>query len=140
MSIKLSDVVAQVESGGSILAMRYEPAYSPPEASVEACIAAASTYIDYITALTICKTSWGKFQIMGGNLYSAPLSLSENILRYATDEALQLATFNKFIETIGFENVEFSTLTANQLNRFALAYNGSIVYAQSLQKAYAELS
>jgi len=137
--IRLSDVVAQVESGGSIYAMRYEPTYSPPKSSVEACIAAAGTYIDYLTALEICKMSWGKFQIMGGNLYSAPLSLSVNIIRYAGDEALQLSTFNKFIASIGFEDVEFSTLTPNQLNRFALAYNGSSVYAQSLQAAYGEM-
>ncbi len=132
--ILLSQVVAQVESGGSIFAMRYEPAYEPSNAA--ACQAAAGEYMSMETAAMICKTSWGRYQIMGDNLYGPVINLRVNIIRYASNEILQLHSFCTFISSLGFQDVDFSTLSEKDLEKFAVLYNGSAVYAESLSAAY----
>jgi hypothetical protein len=134
--ILLSQVVAQVESGGSIFAMRYEPNFAPHPASVAACQTAAGEYISTETARMICKTSWGRYQIMGDNLYGPVINLRVNIISYATNEIIQLHSFATFIGSIGFQDVDFSTLSDEDLEKFAVLYNGSAVYADSLKSAY----
>jgi hypothetical protein len=134
--ILLSQVVAQVESGGSIFAMRYEPNFGPHPASVAACQTAAGEYISTETARMICKTSWGRYQIMGDNLYGQEIGLRVNIIQYASNEILQLHSFATFIGSLGFQDVDFGALSETDLQKFAVLYNGSLVYADSLKSAY----
>jgi hypothetical protein len=137
--ILLSQVVAQVESSGDIFALRYEPTYEPSSASIVACRSAASSYMSVESARMICKTSWGRYQIMGDNLYGSAIQLRDNIIQYASNEILQLHSFATFIGSLGFQDVDFATLSELDLQKFALAYNGSLIYADSLNSAYEQL-
>ncbi len=136
--ILLSDVVAWVESGGNILAMRYEPLWIPQNASAVKASAVAG-YMDEATADMICKCSWGKYQIMGDNLYG-PLGFKSTLFDLLSSPSLQLELFRKFIGLHGFNDAPFLTMLPNDLIRFAMAYNGSAVYADSLRKAYTYLT
>ena len=136
--ILLSDCVAYVESRNNPLAMRYEPTYQFNPANIDKAIAhATGGWIDTDTAAMILSTSWGAYQIMGDNLYT--LGYQGTIAEFLTTEALQLDYFNRFIQSIGFSNAAFSSMDGQELDNFAMRYNGSPVYANSLQKAYQAL-
>lgn len=133
--ILLSDCVAQVESSGNPLAMRFEPDYTPTLSSVQLVQKyAANGYMDNITARMIASTSWGKFQIMGANLY-AVLKYEDTIFSYLSDAGSQLVSFRDFISQIGFTDGPFSMMSENALLKFARLYNGSDVYASALRQA-----
>lgn len=137
--ILLSDVVAQVESAGNLLAMRFEPDYVPSMVGIQNCQNyVVNGYIDYKTARNICQTSYGKYQIMGDNLFNE-LNYKNTLFNYLSSEENQLLTFSEFIKKIGFENIEFNLIPKNELNNFAIHYNGSVVYANSLENAYGVL-
>ena len=146
--ILLSDCVAQVESSGNPLAMRYEPDYTPTLNSIQLTqkFAAngymdtntANGYMDTNTARMIASTSWGKFQIMGANLY-AVLKYEDTLVSFLSDVGSQLAAFQSFIGHIGFTDGPFSLMSENALLRFARLYNGSEVYAESLKHAYGQM-
>jgi Protein of unknown function (DUF3380). len=134
--ILLSDCVGQVESSGNPGAMRYEPDYNPPLSSIQTVQKyATGGYMDLTTARMIASTSFGEFQIMGANLY-AVLKYQKTIADYLTSPQDQLETFRAFIEQLGFSDDPFSLMSEPAILRFARLYNGSEVYAQSLQEAY----
>lgn len=135
MLIMLSEVVAQVESSGNLLAMRYEPAWTPQN-EMNAQHYATGGWIDEPTAAMICKTSWGKYQIMGDNLYGA-LGYNGTLVDYLNSPIRQLKYFQAFLRTIGFSDVDFGTMTPSEKVAFGSAYNGNgPVYADSLDSAY----
>ena len=135
----LSEVVAQVESSGNPLAMRYEPAWNPQN-EMNAQHYATGGWIDEPTAAMICKTSWGKYQIMGDNLYGA-LGYDGTIVDFLNNPLRQLRYFQAFLRTIGFADVVFNAMSEADKVAFGAAYNGNgPVYAQSLNSAYAELA
>lgn len=137
--ILLSDCVAQVESANNPLAMRYEPDYLPTLTSIQLTQKFASNgYMDTITARMIASTSWGKFQIMGANLYSV-LKYEDTIVSFLSDVGSQLAAFQSFIAHLGFTDGPFKHMSETALLKFARLYNGSEVYAQSLNDAYPQL-
>ena len=134
----LSEVVAQVESSGNPLAMRYEPAWNPQN-EMNAQHYATGGWIDEPTAAMICKTSWGKYQIMGDNLYGA-LGYGGTIVEFLNNPLCQLRYFQAFLRMIGFSDTEFSLMTEAEKVAFGAAYNGNgPVYAQALDKAYVGL-
>ncbi len=137
--ILLSDCVAQVESANNPLAMRYEPDYTPTLNSVQLVQKyAANGYMDNITARMIASTSWGKFQIMGANLY-AVLKYEDTLFSYLSDAGVQLVTFQDFIKHLGFTDGPFAMMGEASLLKFARLYNGSEVYAESLKHAYGQM-
>lgn len=137
MTILLSDVVAQVESSGNPLAMRFEPTFLSTVGCKQAAqnYAADGGYMDMNTAAVICCTSWGKFQIMGANLYGL-LEYKKALVDFLTTPADQLTAFRSFIDKIGFTDLPFSDMAQADLLKFAKLYNGSEVYAASLTHAY----
>lgn len=138
MMIMLSDVVAQVESSNNPLSMRYEPAWVPHN-EVNAQKYAANGWIDEPTAAMICKTSWGKYQIMGDNLYGT-LQYTGTIVDFMTNTLRQLRFFQAFLRGIGFSDGLFGEMSSVQILDFAEKYNGNgPAYAQALQRAYKEL-
>lgn len=142
MGILLSDVVAQVESRNNPLAMRYEPAYQPSVRGLRLTSdLAVNGFIDRITAGVICKTSWGAYQIMGNNLYDL-MDYRHTLFSFLSSPQKQLDIFIAFVQhaKFGFDNPTFTQLTNAELDAFAQYYNGSLVYAESLKKAYSELS
>ena len=137
--ILLSDCVAQVESSGNPLAMRYEPDYLPTLTSIQLTQKFATNgYMDTNTARMIASTSWGKFQIMGANLY-AVLKFEGTLLDYLSDAGQQLVTFQDFIAHLGFTDGPFAMMSDASLLKFARLYNGSEVYAESLKRAYGQM-
>ena len=137
--ILLSDCVAQVESANNPCAMRYEPDYVPTLTSIQSVQKYATAgYMDATTARMIASTSWGKFQIMGANLY-AVLKFEDTLLDYLSDAGQQLVTFQDFIAHLGFTDGPFAMMSDASLLKFARLYNGSEVYAESLKHAYGQM-
>ena len=137
--IMLSDCVAYVESRNNAKAMRYEPTYKFDSANVYiASDYATGGWIDTTTAAMIVATSWGAYQIMGDHLYGQ--GYRGTIVDFLNNQqGQQKDAFDTFLETIGFIDVPFDTLDTAKLDKFALRYNGSPVYAQSLEEAYQAL-
>lgn len=142
MSVLLSDVVAQVESSGSMLAMRYEPDWLTTASDMQAVQSRASGggFMDLKTARMLASTSWGRYQIMGSNLWGKLCNYQGTLAEYLTDGASQLLTFKSFIGQIGFSDQPFNALSEDQLLSFARAYNGNgPAYSRALQDAYYRL-
>lgn len=132
----LSSVIAWIESRGDVYALRFEPS-----------IYAGSRFVDYKllqtiqacnncdenTARVIASTSWGAFQVMGFDLYNAPINYRGHIANFLCDPIKQTQTFNDFVDTRGIDYT-VSDLAASQNRRehFALLYNGAISYAENI--------
>lgn len=140
MPILLSDCVARVESSDNPLAMRFEPGYQPSaKGEANAKSYATGGYVSQNTAIAICQFSYGRYQIMGDNLYNE-LNYQHSLIAFLTSGMVQLYTFKQFLKLGGFSDVDFSTLTQEELVAFGDYYNGNgTVYAQSLIKAYQAL-
>jgi len=134
--IMLSDVVAQVESSNCPGAIRYEPGYQPSALGIgQAARFATGSWMDNATAQIIAKTSFGRFQIMGDNLYNA-MQYTGTIWDFVAWPAKQLEIFNLFIQRGKFKDAPFAGLVKSELDAFALYYNGARVYADSLVRTY----
>lgn len=131
----LSEAVAKVESSGNPYAMRYEPAWLVNGTTVDL-IAQHATggWIDTATAAVIGKTSWGAYQIMGSNLWGE-MGYDGRLVDFLTSKLEQLLIFKQFIAKAGFNDGPLNSMDLAELNRFAIYYNGDILYAQSLLKA-----
>jgi len=105
--IRLRDIIALVESNQDKLAIRYEKAvfgniwgklkhYDALERirKIHKC--------SYDTAVMIASCSFGKFQIMGFNLYGI-LRLELHFVNFLLDELKQEKAFDNFIRLIGVE-------------------------------------
>lgn len=138
--ILLSDVIAENESSQNPLSMRFEITYNPSLNGIKnAQEYATAGYMDINTARMICQTSWGKFQIMGDNIYNL-LNINITLLDYLSDKNnIQLNAFNMFIRHIGFTNCEYSMMSERDKEKFAQAYNGSLQYIEGMNEAYANL-
>jgi hypothetical protein len=133
MITTLSELIARVESAGNLFAVRLEPKYNPAQSNALKC--AGVNRCTYPTAEMLCRCSWGLYQIMGDNLYS--LGLDVPISRYWNDAEMQADYFAKFLEA---KKINF---TLDQIlndkdtrERFALKYNGSLLYADRLINVY----
>lgn len=132
MITTLAQLIAQVESNGNPLAVRFEPAHRPEPYFVTHMMELAQC--SFTTAQILCSMSWGKFQIMGDNLVSLGLAVSP--LAYVHDDAMQDAFFEKFV------GADHLTLTLQDVigsiqkrQAFARLYNGPgnvIGYAQRM--------
>jgi hypothetical protein len=133
MITTLSELVAQLESANKSFALRFEPHYQPSQANVLKC--AGLNGCNYSTAEMICRCSWGLFQIMGDNLYS--LGLDVPISQYWINTDLQASYFHRFLaaKKIDFELDEILA-DKSVRERFALKYNGSLLYAERLMNIY----
>ena len=139
MKKSISQLVAQVESNNVPWVMRYEPHFKPSAVAINNCIRAhAPGYMNRTTAEMICKTSWGLFQIMGENLYTV-CKYQGSVSNLCTDELLQETLFQAFIKArkIDFTSTEIMG-DIQKLHLFSKRYNGSLLYAEKLVKAYNE--
>ena len=136
--ILLSDCVAHVESAGNPLAMRFEPDFNPTNAAIITVQSFATNgYMNKITARMIASTSWGRYQIMGANLWTQ--GYTGTILGYLSSNIAQRESFERFIQHIGFTDRPFKLMSPDAVLKFARLYNGSEVYAESLNRAYGDL-
>ena len=122
----LSSIIAHVESGGSgdTRAIRFEPGvYSgwPFDAAMSRARAANACSQD--TARAVCAISWGRFQILGYNLYLD--GYSGSIVDFASDIAAQVTALDDFLTKRSI-NWNWVDLAADQgiAQRFVQVYNG----------------
>lgn len=146
--VKLCDVLARVESGGSLGALRFEPAtyarlsadHTLYKAARAACIQANQCSDG--TATMILSTSWGKYQLMGFNLYPASVSKISDIL---ASEPIQTALLDNLLSHHYNAKADASAVITDDTKRAELArfYNGPgnvSDYSAKLLAAYKALN
>jgi hypothetical protein len=143
-SIGLTDVIAWVESKGDPYAFRFEPAtyanLANPSAVQKGIIATIQTIhnCSYESAKVIYSSSFGKYQIMGFNLFAPKLSLCESAFKFMGDSATQDAMFTKLIASMALSSLTPDTLASSLWNRqhFGAIYNGNAqAYGISIAQA-----
>lgn len=134
--LTLADLVAAVESGNNQFAIRYEPNFVPSALAVKRCQNSQNGFCSVATAKIICASSWGKYQIMGENIYGL-LNLSFSIGKFLSDPDSQREIFDSFLTK---KNINFSLaeILSDQAKRdsFSIKYNGSLQYGQRLLGVY----
>lgn len=122
MITTLSQLAAQVESGHNPGALRFEPAFRPSAEAIVNCKKANAC--SNATALVLCAMSFGKYQIMGENLWGM-LGYSFDVAYFLNSEDLQDSAYWNFCQRkgIGFSLNEFLTDSAKRL-QYARLYNG----------------
>jgi len=126
MIVDLAAVVAQVESGGDLHAIRFEPAvYQRTSHGPLATLINIKTMnrCSDGTAAMIYSTSWGRFQVMGFNLYG-PLGLMRGVVDYLNDADLQAQSFQRFCEFNRCQLAPADLDNVGRLSAFAALYNG----------------
>lgn len=150
--LQLSDVIAEVESGGDPLAERFEGEiwyawYDGRRADIDRIwpVIQKIHNCSKLTAAAIACTSYGKFQIMGFNLYGF-IGVTAHHVRYQNDEGpgWQSATFQTFLISRGI-NYTLDEIRSDAAKRalFIDRYNGpadTADYWASMQRAIARLS
>lgn len=135
MITSISQLIALVESNGDINALRFEPAYHPdPKGIFQARVTQPG--LSFQTYETICSCSWGKYQIMGDNLFM--LGLKQPIAEYWRDASLQDVFFNRFCcgRNIAYTLDEILNDDKKRLD-FAHHYNGNTQgYSARIIKTY----
>lgn len=124
----LMDVAAAVESGNNPGAIRFEPAMygnAPSWARNQlAYIHAANPSASAETGLMIACTSWGKFQLLGANVYAFGLYRFP-VADYLANELEQETIFGDFIAPHDFHpHEDVSQWTDARFASYAAFYNG----------------
>ena len=121
-TITLASVVAKVESNDNGYALRYEPAWRVSNGSVSRIATINECTRD--TARVLGAISWGRYQIMGSNLYDAGLTVP--VGGYLNDDVLQQQYFISFLDR---NDINFSIVDIldddQKAHRFGLRYNGA---------------
>jgi len=103
----LCKVIALTESNDNPYALRFEHAYYQKlkKRHYSEDLVRQYNQCSKDTAYMIMGTSWGKFQILGVNLYN-PLGFRNSIVSYLNDTVTQVRSFKDFVELITGENYE----------------------------------
>lgn len=136
MITTLSQLIAFAESTNNPAAVRFEPAFKPSQLAINRCMVANKCTPQ--TAAVICATSYGKYQILGEELYRR-LILQAPISLYAADPVSQDNSFDHFTQQKGIAYA-LADILNNQADRdnFAHLYNGNAAaYGPYLLKTYA---
>ena len=130
--IQTANIIAKIESGNWRHAVRFEPGfynrYLTQTAINNIINAAKPAYMNATTAKHLLAMSWGKYQIMGENLYTI-CALKNELFEYVADDALQLETFIRFVRAKGIAFSPDDLKDKAKRDRFATRYNGSVAYA-----------
>lgn len=156
MTITVAQVVAHVESGSALRAVRYEPAFERKlrvQVETDPSVAEAFrrmrayfcrtnevSYISEATAYMLCATSWGKYQILGWNLWTVPL-LDVPLSAWLEDEGAQEVSMDAWDAVrlhVGVRRL-FDSLSDAELQKLALRHNGNLNYVTKLKRAYGYL-
>lgn len=124
----LSDVIAGVESSDNIMAMRFEPAMygnAPGWAKNQLTyIHAANPWASPETGLMIASTSWGRYQILGANIYAFG-AYNSPIAAFLASSSDQESVFHDFIGPHGYHpEDDTSVWNIAEFGAFAAFYNG----------------
>jgi hypothetical protein len=134
-TINLADVIAYVESRGDSFALRFEPAtytalttgaMTPEHADIVSAIATIHN-CSVPTAQVIYSSSWGRFQIMGFNLYGPTIQLKTTVFAYCADDIAQIAAFDALVTSMGLGGETAPMLATDPQARIAFGakYNGN---------------
>jgi hypothetical protein len=153
----LADVIADVETGGNQFAERFEPApfikqwqataltgYNPIIDAIQKIHAAAYGTCSHGTAMRICFTSFGRYQIMGFNIWGAPdFPYRSTYQSYQENVPAQDGTFLHFLNRAGI-NFTLADLVADgeKAKKFVTTYNGPggwPIYWQRMQQSMRRL-
>jgi N-acetylmuramidase len=138
MTLTISRLVAQVESENQFSAVRFEPAwrYVTRESIKRFHEAHRPVRMTDSTVRTLLSCSWGKYQMMGSNLYD--MGFSSPLVTFAASEYLQDVWFEIFLEQrkIKYTLEEIISDRAKREN-FAKKYNGdAATYSIRLMNVY----
>lgn len=132
MSRTLSQLIAQIESGDVPWAVRIEPAFKPSVQAINNCIAAHKpAYMNRGTAEMICRSSWGRYQIMGENLYTI-CKVRMPVAHFVADDDAQLQAFHAHNKAKGIDYDLADMRDEAKRVHFARRYNGSAAYAKKI--------
>jgi hypothetical protein len=136
MITSLSQLIAEVESADNQYAMRNEPAHKPADEFVSQARTYNACSLD--TAHMICATSWGKYQMMGDNLYW--LGYKGSVGAFLCNPETQLNFFNLYIAKRKIDYKLMEMLADNtKLLHFATLYNGNgSAYSARMLAIYAQ--
>lgn len=144
----IADVIAIVESSNNQKAIRFEPlTYNNNVNKVNNIITIIqnANKCSLGTARMIYCSSFGKYQIMGFNLYNpASCALGINIVDYLNSSSLQDSTFYSFLKSAHLDpNIYTPQAMANNPNlqvQFGNVYNGNgTAYAVGIKNALHQL-
>lgn len=145
--ISLGAVIKQVESSNNYGAMRFELSVFDklnkrkivPTFLVGAKV---KNKCSYQTALMICATSWGAWQLMGFNIYKV-CEFPGTIRDFLCDPSEQDRCAELFLQSRGFSSAtDFATISKDELAKFASIYNGPSnvdAYTKRLTEEYTNL-
>ena len=151
--ILLSEVVAEVESKGLLHVVRFEPHWYDRlmrKADEPAVAAVAQTcrrahnwppWVSFQTVAAFLSCSWGRYQILGWNIY-AHMLYEGPLWLYVLDPEAQYRTFERFLATFNMFDDDFQAFDDRALHRFAVYYNGPArpaEYVARLRSAYSRL-
>lgn len=150
--ITLIKLIAHVESGDFEGAIRFEeekyqammdtPVKSFPQSVGDCLVKIRDIHrCDFLTALQIYCTSFGKFQFMGETLYSAPISLPFPIPIFWSSEVVQGSIFQKFVRERNID-ITVDPPRMDEYERFATIWNGPgnvAEYANRMLTVYKQL-
>jgi len=128
----LKDVISYVESKGNEKAMRFEPVtyLNKPLWIVNQIVKIQYQHggpgmCDYDTALAVGCTSYGKYQLLGANLYGPVCAVPGTIFDFVNDQDEQEKAFSKFVSRAGYDPLaDISGWTPDKFSEFAEFYNG----------------
>ena len=135
MITTLSQLIALVESNNHSNAVRYEELYSP-DYRAHALVRVYQSGLSDSTYRILLASSWGKYQIMGDQLYL--LGLKTDIRTFWSDEAAQDDFFNRFIFARNIAYTLDQVINDEECRtNFAHHYNGNaIVYGARMLQVY----
>lgn len=133
----LAHLVGQIESGNWYGAIRFEPHvyFACLNGKYQNSFAKARSVnrCSKETACAIVATSWGRFQIMGFNVYDY-LGLNMPVATFLGDREAQEDAFWNFVMRRKIDySLDDLCVEAKRL-RFARTYNGSLTYADKISK------
>lgn len=136
MITTLSQLTAIVESNEINCAVRIEPAYRPDLTVALPLIRKHHPgRLSHATYEMILRCSWGRFQIMGDNLYK--LGLKVSVIEYCNDADMQEIFYYRYCESRKIAYTLEEVLSdRKKLENYAWRYNGSRAYANRLQSVY----
>lgn len=147
MGMTLMQALSVVESSGNTLAMRYEPSLdkNPPRWLLSGLggLKEGNPGLSLDAELKILSTSFGQYQILGGNLYGPYVNYRGPIADFLFDENLQTYWSLIFIQKIAgghglTATTELANISDEVLQAFSASWNGPgspIRYAARLREA-----
>lgn len=147
--VTLISIISKIESNDNPWAIRFEEVkyadlMSRPISTLRPEIGMALKTIrdinqcDYMTALQIYCTSWGKFQFLGETLYSSPINFQHPVGMFWSSEIIQGTMFQEFVRAKNI-NIDMTLTDQNlisEFRRFAVVWNGPGNVTQYTEKMW----